>query len=338
MSLRSIIMLFLALVCAAAASFGVFQYTSLRPREIALAPEQEEVVILRVDVTRVGTELTADMLQLVKRPKGSVSSAALRNLDDAIGQSVVIPMFLGEPVMPAKLGKGSGLAALVPMGMVAFTFQAPSESSLMAGFAMPNDRVDILLTRDDDTKNRGGKVTQRLVQNVRILSAGDEINRPAGNRVERVRNVTLAVPPGIDQKLAMAQEVGTLALVLRSSPDDKNHVNEPVYLSDLDGGEELALVDRWHAAFSQLANSGKFVASAISNVAKNSLDQEIKRLTDELAVRTRELEKARSGQRIAGLSNKNKPAPTAVLTIRGNSQSYVRVESRAKKSSSKNSN
>lgn len=336
MSLRSTIMLFLAFCCAATSAFGVYQYTSIEPQKMLLQPEQENVVVLRVDVTRVGTMLTEDMLQVVSRSKESINSTAIRDLESVVGQSVVIPMFAGEYVLPTKLGKGSGLAALVPEGMLAFTFQAPSESSLMAGFAMPNDRVDILLTRDDPSKQRGGKVTQRLVQNVRILSAGDEINRPAGNRVERVRNVTLAVPPGVDQKLAMAQAVGTLALVLRSSPDDQNHSNDPVYLADLEGAEELALVDKWNNAFANLASSAKTFGSAIRDVADTALDKEVKRLTIELATRTRELEEARSAQSIAVAASQKRAPATAVLAIRGNSQSYVTVKPRLKTSNQKN--
>jgi pilus assembly protein CpaB len=332
MSMRSIIMLLLALACAGAASFGVYQYTAQVPKQILLQPEQEEVVVLLVDVTRVGTKLTKDMLQLAKRPKGSVSEMAIRDLSLVVGQSVVIPMFRGEAVVPAKLGQGTGLAALVPEGMLAFTFQAPSESSMMAGFAMPNDRVDILLTRDDPSKPRGGKVTQRLVQNVRILAAGDEINRPAGNRIEKMRNVTVAVPPGTDQKLAMGQEVGNLTLVLRSSPDDKNHTNDPIYLADLEGGEELALVDKWTNAFSHLAASTRSAGSIFRNVAETALDAEMKRLSQELEVRTRELEDARAGQQLLASQNTTKrPSDTAVLTIRGNSQSYVTVKPRPKK-------
>ncbi|NND98340.1 MAG: Flp pilus assembly protein CpaB [Pirellulaceae bacterium] len=346
MSLRSVLMFCIALVCAAAASFGVYQFIQLEPSEVVVQAEQEEVVVLRVDITRVGTKLTEEMVELVKRPKGAFEGMTISDVSAAVGQSVVIPMFRGEPVMPAKLGKGSGLAALVPEGMLAFTFQAPSESSLLAGFAMPNDRVDILLTREEPNSRGGGKVTQRLVQNVRILAAGDEINRPAGNRVEKVRNVTLAVPPGIDQKLAMAQEIGSLALVLRSSPDNFDHPNDPLYLADLEGAEEPALVDRWDAAFSKLSASAKTAAATIRDVASVTLDKEIKRLTDELEARERELanrdaQLADSERALANaqstpqlVSVKSKPEkvlPTSVLTIRGNSQSYVTVKPLAKR-------
>jgi pilus assembly protein CpaB len=323
MRFRSLIMLTLALTSAASASFGVYQFTSIKPTKVMLEPETESVVVLTVDVTRVGTVLTQDMVKLAPRPKGLLHEDVLRDINAVIGQSVVMPLFRGEAILPAKLGKGSGLAALVPEGMVAFTFQAPSESSLMAGFAMPNDRVDILLTRNDPSKQRGGKVTQRLVQNVRILAAGEEINRPAGNRVERVRNVTLAVPPGTDQKLAMAQEVGTLALVLRSAPDNQNHANNPIYLADLEGAEELALIDKVNSSLGFMASTARSVGSVVRDFTDAALDQEVKRLTSELAMRTRELEEARAAAQLTGSSNH---AATAVLTIRGSSQSYVTVK------------
>ena len=130
--------------------------------------------------------------------------------------------------------------------------------------------------------------------------------------------------------LAMAQAVGTLALVLRSSPDEQSHPNAPIYLSDLEGGEELALVEKWNSAFAQLARSTQVVGAVIRDVAQSTLDQEVKRLTDELAAKNRELEEARSGQQYAASQNQaSRQSPTAVLTIRGNSQSYVTINSRS---------
>ena len=129
----------------------------------------------------------------------------------------------------------------------------------------------------------------------------------------------------------MAEEVGNLSLVLRSSPDDKNHPNDPIYLADLEGAEEAALVDKWNSAFSHLASSARTAASAIRDVTQTALDGEVKRLTEELETRTRELEEARAGQRRLASQSTKRPSDTAVLTIRGNSQSYVTVKPRPKK-------
>ena len=73
----------------------------------------------------------------------------MTKLEDALDRAVAIPMVMDEPVLDAKLspkGSGRGLAALVPKGMPAVTIQTPSVASGVAGFILPGNRVDVLLT------------------------------------------------------------------------------------------------------------------------------------------------------------------------------------------------
>jgi pilus assembly protein CpaB len=83
----------------------------------------------------------------------------------------------------------------------------------VAGFVLPGDRVDVMLTRQQDKAVAAADV---VLQNVRVLA----IDQLADERTEKpsvVKAVTLEVEVTAAQKLALAATVGTLSLALRKA-------------------------------------------------------------------------------------------------------------------------
>ena len=81
--------------------------------------------------------------------QGSGSRRRLTKLEDAVDRAVFIPLIKDEPVLEGKLApreRAAALAALVPKGMRAFTIQTPNVASGVAGFILPGNKVDVLLT------------------------------------------------------------------------------------------------------------------------------------------------------------------------------------------------
>ena len=69
------------------------------------------------------------------------------------------PFVAGEPIREAKLinAKGSGfMAAILPSGMRAVSTQISPETGA-GGFILPNDRVDVILTRRDREAEKTGR-------------------------------------------------------------------------------------------------------------------------------------------------------------------------------------
>jgi pilus assembly protein CpaB len=103
----------------------------------------------------------------------------------------------------------------------------------VAGFVLPGDRVDVLLTREENQASRTkNPITDILLQNVKVLG----IDQKANDNEEQpkvVRAVTLEVEPFDAQKLALAVTVGSLALALRHEANADADYTRTVRVSDL---------------------------------------------------------------------------------------------------------
>src|SRR3546814_8468377 len=110
----------------------------------------------------------------------------------------------------------------------------------VAGFVLPGDRVDVLLTRDR-TGVEGGNVannllTDVLLQNVKVLGIDQDANQEK-DKSSVAKAVTLEVSPQQAQKLALASQLGSLALMLRNLGDAEPEMVKTITTRDLSVGE-----------------------------------------------------------------------------------------------------
>jgi pilus assembly protein CpaB len=254
MQLRTLIIGMLAMVFGLSAAMGVYLVVSQQSARTAEA-ETTPIVFVTQNVSR-GTSLKEDVLSLRDWPKDLIPPGAITNLEEALERSVSIPLLANEPLLETKLaarGSGRGMAALIPPGMRAVTIQTPNVATGMAGFILPGDTVDVLVTlsytgQDDVT---GGSGTLTLLQNVEILAVDQRIDAPTENVVDprELRSVTLLVTPGEAARLNLGQNKGTLSLALRNPTDQEKGSSEAATLTglrnpvfaQLTGGEELAI-------------------------------------------------------------------------------------------------
>jgi pilus assembly protein CpaB len=237
-SLRSGLIVMLALLFGGSAAVGVSKYVTDKSGMAARSVDTVPVVVAVEDIPR-GASLTADLVKIRDYPKGMRPPGTLAKVEDALDRAVFIPLVKDEPVLDGKLapkGAKRGMAALVPDGMRAFTLHTPSVASGVAGFVLPGNKVDVLLT----VEGRRGSVTTTLVQNLEILAVDQRIDAPADNRVDpnQLRSVTLLVTPDQAAKLGLAQNKGALQLSLRNPRDDRLAETTPARLSEFEGFRE----------------------------------------------------------------------------------------------------
>jgi pilus assembly protein CpaB len=159
---------------------------------------------------------------------------ALEQLSGAIVRS---PLSAGEPVRDGKLIKGAGsgyMAAILPSGKRAVSTEISPETGA-GGFILPNDHVDVLLTRRDREAERATgidvHVSETILNDIRVLAIDQTVEEKNGQRVVVGRTATLELSPRQTETLAMARQMGSLSLALRSildsgpakieKPDDK---------------------------------------------------------------------------------------------------------------------
>lgn len=159
------IVVVLALVCGLAAAVGILQVM----KKPAAPVKTEPVLFAAADIQR-GETIDEKMIEVRKVPVGQVPPGALGKLADVVGRAAHYPMLKGDALADAKLtakGAGGGMAALIRPGMRAFTIQTPTLSSSLAGFLLPGNKVDVLLTisgSGNPNDNSGGTATTTLLQ------------------------------------------------------------------------------------------------------------------------------------------------------------------------------
>jgi pilus assembly protein CpaB len=157
-STRTILVVFLALICGAGMAVGVLQ--SNRPKAAEVVPtDTEEVLVATVDLER-GTTLTEVGCRSARvAQRDGASRGPLRGRSNRAAKRVVKGQILtGELILAPKLTTeeaGVGLGSMIPHNMRAVTIMASSVASNLAGFVLPGNKVDVLLNL------RGGVATTR---------------------------------------------------------------------------------------------------------------------------------------------------------------------------------
>jgi pilus assembly protein CpaB len=205
-------------------------------QEAPKAPETT-IVVARQPLF-YGNELTRQNVREIPWLANDLPAGTFQKIDDLFVDDevriVLRTMEQNEPVLESKIS-GNDLAAtmsaIIPLGMRAITFSS-NEIKGVAGHIIPNDRVDMILSREN-----GGKLeTSVFLQNVQILSVAQQVaEEPKEPRV--VRSYTIAVTPSQAPKIILAYSVGTLTLALRNRGDADPTRATRVTLADLGIGE-----------------------------------------------------------------------------------------------------
>jgi pilus assembly protein CpaB len=173
-------------------------------------------------------ELIKDVDVKVADWNGPTPPGALLKPEDAIGRGVIESIYQGEAVVDARIaarGAGAGLAAIIPQGMRAVAVRV-NDVVGVSGFATAGSRVDILIAGNPPGSSSAGTVTKTLLQNIEILSAGQNIQKDAEGKPVSVPVVNLLVTPEQAEILSLASNEARIQLVLRN-PMDKGEAKTP---------------------------------------------------------------------------------------------------------------
>jgi len=153
---------------------------------------------------------------------GSLPTNAVVKREDIIGRGVTTTIYAGEPIVENRLapkGAGGGLAAMIPSGMRAVAVRV-NDVVGVAGFVVPGMRVDILISGSPpNNPGNQGNLTRTLLQNIEVLSAGQDIKKDNEGKPMGVGVVNLLVTPEQAEMLSLASNQTTIQLVLRNPLD-----------------------------------------------------------------------------------------------------------------------
>jgi len=209
-----------------------------RSLESQKKPIATQTIVVASKPLRFGAELGGTSLREIQWPEESVPAGAFNKISDLTsnGRRVVLtPIEANEPVLASKItgsGQRATLSALLQDGMKAVTIRV-NDVEGVAGFVLPGDRVDVVLTRQQD-KNLAA--TDVVLQNVRVLAV-DQVADERTDKPSLAKAITLEVEVTAAQKLALAATVGTLSLALRKAGEAASANTRRITLGDLPKAE-----------------------------------------------------------------------------------------------------
>src|SRR5216683_718395 len=215
MKLRSILLIAISLV------FGVFAIALVNKRGQSAPPPSVQVVAAKVRLN-FGDHVKPESLRVMNFPADTLIDGAFAKIEEIAGPGedrvVLRPMAPGEPVLASKISGTGGKATLstvVEKGMRAMTIRV-NDVTGGGGFVLPQDRVDVLLTRN----GTDAKQTIVLLQNIKVLGIDQQADEQKDKPIV-AKAVTLEVTPDEAQKLTLGSSVGSLSLLLRNyaNPD-----------------------------------------------------------------------------------------------------------------------
>jgi len=235
---RNRLILGLAVAVVIALVLSTFVYRVFKQASVVKPTAVTGHIVVAAAPLQLGTRLDANNVRLMSWPAGQPVAGMLTRIEDVNNRALITPVAENEPILEAKLaqlGSGAGLPATIPEGMRALSVSV-NEVVGVAGFVIPGTMVDVLVTGSIPGAGGGGNVTRTILENVRVLAAGQKIEQDRDGKPQTVPVITLLVNPADAAKLTMAATQGKLQLALRNTIDTKLVAPAPVLQATLFGG------------------------------------------------------------------------------------------------------
>jgi pilus assembly protein CpaB len=235
MKAARILVLGIALAAGGAAAYLVSGDGEAKP-EAPPAPVVEQLPTVDVLIAKgdigMGTAVTAQDLTWQAWPEATTGDSYITRKghpngpEELAGAITRAPFTAGEPIREGKLIRANGaagyLAAILPSGMRAVSTEISPETGA-GGFILPNDRVDVILSRragDSGVRNANAPPTsETILTNVKVLAIDQTVEEKGGQRVVVGKTATLELSPRQAESLVQSRQQGTLSLALRSLLD-----------------------------------------------------------------------------------------------------------------------
>jgi pilus assembly protein CpaB len=197
------------------------------------APAPERTIVVAARPLRFGEPLTASALRELPWPQDALPAGAFGKIADLVAAKRVVltPMEPNEAVLASKVtgpGQRATLSAVLDPGMTAVTLRV-NDVEGVAGFILPGDHVDVMLTRQGE---KNSAATDVVIENAQVLAI-DQLADEKADKPSVVKAVTLEVKATDGERVALASTVGTLSLLLRKAGDVADEDSRLVTTADL---------------------------------------------------------------------------------------------------------
>lgn len=226
-----VLALFLASTSGLFAAVGAYNWMPMRERTLVLKTEEPQMALTTIVVAKrdlsFGAAVTAEQLEEAKWPADGIPEGSYSTIAQLFAEQpnrVALEVVrTSEPILRGKVsgpGQRATLSNMLSDGMKAVSIKV-NDVVGVGGFVMPGDFVDVLLVveereADDRKKPKLPAFSDLLLERIRVLAI-DQSFDPKLEQPKLGSTVTVEVSLPDAQKIALAQQIGKLSLVLRST-------------------------------------------------------------------------------------------------------------------------
>ena len=272
MGSKRLVTLVFALGCALMAVFLARNALKSKPVEQQAAAQVQTVdVLVAAKDVQMGQKMGAGTVAWRTWPKDNVDANFITrdNKPDAMTEIETsrarLTIYQGETILDKKLlkpGAGGFMSAVLPKGMRAISVSISSRSSA-GGFILPDDRVDVILTRKIDAGGVQAVKSETVISNVRILAVNQIFKQAADGEpvaVDNGQTATLELEPRQAEIVEQVQSSGELSLALRSIAESEGKTPDQIT-------PELA--DKYAGKGKQEGGETRFLRYGVESYAAN---------------------------------------------------------------------
>jgi len=237
---RNRLMVGLAAAVLLAFILSAYIYHAFKKAEVSASGPtlRMTTIVVANEPLKVGTRLDASKVKTIQWPSGAKPEGMFSDITDVANRAVINNIAENEPILAANLAStesGAGLSATIPEGMRAVSVSV-NDVVGVAGFVTPGTMVDVLVTGNTVGPGGSSSVTRTILENIKVLAAGQKMEQDREGKPENVPVITLLVTPEDAGKLTMASTEGKIQLALRNTVDTKSTNPAPVLQSTLFSG------------------------------------------------------------------------------------------------------
>lgn len=214
---RVVVVVLVALVAASIATYAIYRGIQRIPvREVEVAGQP---VVVAAKALTIGAMIGQGDVKIATWPTRSVVAGSFSRLEDVVGRGLVVEVAENEPITERRLAPreaGAGLQTTIPIGMRAVSVKV-NEVIGVAGFVLPNTRVDVVATVGSQSETK----TRTVVSNLQVIAAGTRYDQQASKEGKAIPStvVTLLATPEDAERVTLASQDGKILLVLRNPLD-----------------------------------------------------------------------------------------------------------------------
>lgn len=240
MRLSSLMTLLLAVVLAGAAGLLAQSWLEQQRRMGGQSAKGagRATVVVATRPLRFGTQLSEANIRELDWPSGTLPAGAFAKVADLLKASerriALMPIEPNELILASKItgpGQRATLSSLIGEGMKAITIRV-NDVNGVAGFVLPGDRIDVMITRKPENGNNQQLATEVLLQDVKVLGI-DQLADERSDKAMVAKTVTVEVSIADAQRVVLASSVGSLSLALRAAGSSSRDATGRITSADL---------------------------------------------------------------------------------------------------------